>query len=208
MQPVPIEVLLLPVDDQHRPWHVTCTCGFTKDAASYGPAYAFADRHLVEHLGPDPRAEQPGGPNAMGAMLAISPEAGDDVLEVARELWLAFDAHCDGVGWGDRKTDPEAWLLWLNAHQTRDPGREASVLAYRSAWRASMAAAQLRYLTADAGWQERIFEVATALLQADDDALLHDVVVASDGLTLDTLWGLVGGPVDALPAPLRKRLEQ
>jgi hypothetical protein len=204
----PTEVLLRPVDDQYRPWHVACRCGFARDAASYRAAYAFADRHLIEHLGPDPRAEYPVGPSAMGSMLAISPEASDDVLEVARELWLAFDAYCDEVGWGDRKDDPEAWLVWLH-EQAGDPDLEASVLAYRAALRASLAAAQLRYLTAEADWSSRIFEVSTALLQADDSALLDHLVVAGDGLTLEALWELAGsGRLGALPGGLRKRLER
>ena len=125
---------VVPPDDGMQ-WAVTCTCGFAHDFASYRSAYETAARHHTGHYGSEPRDQWPGGPVALGGVVAILPDAGDYVIWATRQLWLAFQMACHT--WADeemRLRDPELWEVFLDEEEAIDVHRRAIVRAYRAAW--------------------------------------------------------------------------
>jgi hypothetical protein len=200
-------VLIRPSFEREGFWCVACPCGFEQAEDDYRAAYETADRHSSAHDGEG----SPFGPRAPGGEVALSPDTGADVLHTTHELMLDFYSYCGR--WqqnyppaGDRTDDPEAWLNFLNQQQKLSHQREAAVLAYRRAYRATGIANLLRRRTEDPDWRSRLYAIATEVIASDEENWENDLVLTGDGLTLEMVIDLAEGTLDRLPEPIRQRI--
>jgi len=107
---------------------------------------------------------------------------------------------------GDRTDDPEAWFVFLNDQQKLSVQREAAVLAYRRAFRATGIAHRLRTLTEAPDSRTDLYAVAADIIASDEEDWETELVLTSDGLTLEMVIDLVEGTLDRLPERIRQRI--